>query len=67
MVTTPFRHYPEPITIATDSFKYVKLGGGFGPKRVFGNPEDLVNAAVTGTFTPSKRWDELVASKTRQR
>jgi hypothetical protein len=54
---TPIRHYPKDVTIATDSFKYVKLGGGFGPKWIFGNPEALVNAAVTGVFTPTARWD----------
>jgi predicted aconitase len=57
MVMTPFRHYPKGTTIATDSFKYVKLGGGFGPKWIFANPEALVNAAVTGVFTPTARWD----------
>ena len=30
MAMNPVRHYPKGITIATDSFKYVKLGGGFG-------------------------------------
>ncbi|MGE5769976.1 MAG: aconitase X [Betaproteobacteria bacterium] len=54
---TPIRHYPKGTTIATDSFKYVKLGGGFGPNWIFGNPEALVNAAVTGVFTPTARWD----------
>ena len=24
---------------------------------IFGNPPALVNAAVTGVFTPSARWD----------
>ena len=57
MVMTPFRHYPRPITVATDSFKYCKLGGGFGNSWIFGNPPALVNAAVTGAFTPSARWD----------
>ena len=57
MVMTPFRHYPRPITIGTDSFKYCKLGGGFGNSWIFGNPPALVNAAVTGAFTPSARWD----------
>jgi predicted aconitase len=54
---TPIRHYPPNVTIATDSFKYVKLGGGMGQKWIFGNPEALVNAAVTGVFTPTARWD----------
>jgi hypothetical protein len=53
----PVRHYPQGITIATDSFKYVKLGGGFGMSWIFGNPPALVNAAITGVFTPSARWD----------
>jgi cis-L-3-hydroxyproline dehydratase len=57
MGMTPVRHWPKPITIATDSFKYVKLGGGYGPNWIFGNPEALVNAAVTGVFTPTARWD----------
>ncbi|NLI80338.1 MAG: DUF521 domain-containing protein [Deltaproteobacteria bacterium] len=54
---TPIRHYPKGTTIATDSFKYVKLGGGFGPNWIYGNPEALVNAAVTGVFTPTARWE----------
>ena len=54
---SPIRHYPKGTVIATDSFKYVKLGGGFGPKWIYGNPEALVNAAVTGVFTPTARWD----------
>jgi hypothetical protein len=53
---SPIRHYPKGTVIATDSFKYVKLGGGFGPKWIYGNPEALVNAAVTGVFTPTARW-----------
>jgi len=43
------------------------LGGGFGQKWIFANPAALINAAVTGKFTPSKRWDELTAPKTMQR
>ena len=57
MAMNPVRHYPQGITIATDSFKYVKLGGGFGMAWIFGNPPALVNAAVTGVFTPTARWD----------
>jgi predicted aconitase len=57
MAMNPVRHYPKGITIATDSFKYVKLGGGFGMNWIFGNPPALVNAAITGAFTPSARWD----------
>ncbi len=57
MAMTGFHHYPKGITIATDSFKYCKLGGGMGSKWVFGNPEALVNAAITGAFTPTARWD----------
>jgi len=57
MVMTPMRHYPAGLTVATDSFKYVKLGSGFGQKWIFGNPEALINAAVTGVFTPTARWD----------
>ena len=59
MAMNPVRHYPQGITIATDSFKYVKLGGGFGMTWIFGNPPALVNAAVTGVFTPTARWDYL--------
>ena len=29
MCMAPMRHYPKPVTIATDSFKYVKLRVGF--------------------------------------
>jgi hypothetical protein len=60
MAMTPFRHYPENIVIATSSFKYVKLGAGFGSKGttwIYGNPESIVMAAVTGVFTPTTRWD----------
>ncbi len=58
MIMTPFRHYPMPITIGTTSFKYSKLGGGFpGTSWIFGNPPALIDAAVTGVFTPSARWD----------
>lgn len=57
MVMTPMRHYPPGLTIATDSFKYTKLGSGFGQKWIFANPEALINAAVTGVFTPTARWD----------
>lgn len=54
---SPIRHYPKGTVIATDSFKYVKLGGGFGPSWIYGNPEALVNSAVTGVFTPTPRWE----------
>jgi predicted aconitase len=57
MAMNPMRHYPKGTCIATDSFKYVKLGGGFGPTWIFGNPPALVNAAITGVFTPTARWD----------
>ena len=49
----PIAHYPKGVTIATASFKRVKLGGGFGSNWIFGNPEALVSAAVTGVFTPT--------------
>ncbi|MDT8069106.1 MAG: hypothetical protein ROO76_13155 [Terriglobia bacterium] len=42
------------------SFKYVKLCAGFGSEGttwIYANPEALVNAAVTGVFTPTTRWD----------
>ena len=57
---TPFRHLPKNSVIATSSFKYVKLGAGFGAETttwIYANPEALVNAAVNGVFTPTARWD----------
>jgi predicted aconitase len=60
MAMTPFRHFPKNITIATSSFKYTKLCAGFGSEGttwIYANPEALVNAAVTGVFTPTPRWD----------
>ena len=57
MAMNPVRHYPPGITIGTTSFKYVKLGGGWDFKWIFANPPALINAAVTGVFTPSARWD----------
>ena len=53
----PNAHYPKGVTIATASFKCVKLGGGFGSNWICGDPEALVNAAVTGVFTPTARGD----------
>ncbi len=60
MAMTPFRHYPKNITIATSSFKYVKLCAGFGSEGttwIYANPPALVDAAVNGFFKPSTRWD----------
>ena len=57
MAMTPFRHYPKGTTVATDSFKYTYLAGGMGPNWIYANPPALINAAVTGVFTPSARWD----------
>lgn len=60
MAMTPFRHYPKHLTIATSSFKYTKLCAGFGAEGttwIYANPDMLINAAVTGAFTPSERWD----------
>ena len=58
MAMAPVRHFPKGAVYATDSFKYAKLGAGFFPGPIiFGNPEALVNAAVTGVFTPTARWD----------
>jgi hypothetical protein len=60
MVMTPFRHHPKNSVIATSSFKYVKLCAGFGSEGttwIYANPEALVNAAVTGVFTPTARWE----------
>lgn len=36
MGMNPMRYYPKGLAIATNSFKYVKLGGGFGCKWIFG-------------------------------
>ena len=33
------------------------LGGGWDFKWIFANPPALINAAVTGVFSPSARWD----------
>ena len=41
MMMNPARHYPKPMTVATDSFKYIKLGGGMGQQWIFGNPPAL--------------------------
>jgi predicted aconitase len=60
MAMNPFRHYPKNLTIATSSFKYTKLCAGFGAEGttwIYANPEALINAAVTGVFTPTPRWD----------
>ena len=35
----------------------MKLGGGWDVNWIFANPPALINAAVTGVFTPSARWD----------
>jgi hypothetical protein len=56
-VWAPMRHQPQGITVATDSFKYCKLASGFGQMWIFANPEALINAAITGVFTPTARWD----------
>lgn len=45
------------ITVATDSFKYCKLASGFGQNWILSNPEALINAAITGVFKPTARWD----------
>ena len=58
MAMTPVRHYPKGAVFATSSFKYTKLGAGFFPGPIiYANPESIVNAAVTGVFTPTARWD----------
>jgi hypothetical protein len=49
--------YIKRPTIATGSFKCAKLAGGMKGSWIYANPEALVNAAVTGVFTPTARWD----------
>jgi hypothetical protein len=51
----PVRTWSHDLNIATNSFKYVKLGGGFGPGWHFAWMPDLVIAAVTGRLV-SARW-----------
>jgi len=46
---------------------FARLGGGFGHKWIVASRTALINTAVTGKFTPSKRREELTASKTMQR
>jgi predicted aconitase len=55
MGMNPVRTWSHDLNIATNSFKYVKLGGGFGQGWHFGATPDLVDAAVTGRFA-STRW-----------
>ena len=60
MAFNPFRHYPKNLTVATSSFKYVKLCAGFGAEGttwIYANPVALVDAAVNGVFKPTARWD----------
>ncbi|MGO9287482.1 MAG: aconitase X [Polyangia bacterium] len=58
MGMTPFRHHPPGTVIGTDSFKYVKLCATFGDHHwIYANPASLVEAAITGVFKPSARWD----------
>lgn len=51
----PLREWGNDLTIATNSFKNVKLFGGQGQGWFFGTLPDLINAAVTGKFV-STRW-----------
>lgn len=44
-------------TVATNSFKQLKIFAGLGHKVVFGRLKELVNAAVTGKYA-STRFDE---------
>ena len=55
MGMNPVRTWSHDLNIATNSFKYVKLGGGFGQGWHFGATPDLIDAAVTGRFV-STRW-----------
>ena len=57
MAMTGFHHYPKGMTFATDSFKYCKLAGGMSGGWIFANPEALINAAITGVFKPTSRWN----------
>lgn len=42
-------------TVATSSFKQIKIFGGLGHSLIFASLPELINAAVTGRYTPS-RW-----------
>jgi hypothetical protein len=42
------------VTIATDSFKNIKLFGGRGQNFLFGGLDDLINAGVSGKFEPTR-------------
>ncbi len=66
MGMNPVRYYPKGLTIATDSFKYVKLGGGMGCNFIFGAVPDLINAAVTGSFKHNTWRAPVGAAKTER-
>jgi hypothetical protein len=55
MAMNPMHIWSHDLTIATNSFKYVKLAGGFGQKWIYGTVPDLINSAVTGKFVQT-RW-----------
>ena len=42
-------------TVATSSFKQIKIFGGLGHSLTFASLPELINAAVTGRYT-SSRW-----------
>lgn len=56
MVMLPMRHMPQDINIGTTSFKYMKLGSGFGQNWFFANPKELIESAITGKAAFSNRW-----------
>ncbi len=55
MGMNPVRNWSHDLNVATNSFKYVKLGGGLGQGWHFGAVPHLIYAAVTGRFV-STRW-----------
>lgn len=52
----PIRDWGSDLNIATNSFKGIKLFGGQGQGWFFGSMPDLINAALTGKFVPT-RWN----------
>jgi hypothetical protein len=48
--------------VLTNSFKQYKIFGGYGNGTIFGSLSELINAAVTGKYVPS-RWTQKCTSK----
>jgi hypothetical protein len=48
--------------VCTNSFKQYKIFGGYGNGTIFGSLDELINAAVTGEYVPS-RWKQKCTSK----